>query len=129
MNINDLFLAPYEKNGRGPERFDCFGLFREIAARRGVVVPDRPTPVALRECEAAILAGIDAEGWQPLAAAVPWCAAALRVGPWVAHVATVMEDGVHFIHTTHAHGVTVQRLDSPKWAGRIAGFYRWGARG
>lgn len=126
LDIADLFLAKYQKDGRGPARYDCFGLFREIAARRGVVVPEHSTPCLMRDREAAILAAIDDEGWQPLPAPEPWCGVALRIGPWVAHLGTLLDDGARFIHITSGCGVTTARLDDPRWSGRIVGFYRWG---
>lgn len=125
MNLNDLFLARYEVGGRGPDSYDCFGLFREVCARRGVAVPDLLTPDEPLERQALMCDRIKA-GWVKLDTPEPWCGVALRIGHFVSHVGIVLEDGIHFLHINEDTGVVRARLDNPMWAQRIAGFYRWG---
>ncbi len=121
--LGDLFRAGYAIGGRGPAAYDCFGLFREVQRRVGVDLPDVASPAAM--AERACLIEVGARDWQPLPAPEPWCAVAIRVGRWVSHLGVVLDDGVHFLHATRATGVTRARLDDPRWASRIAGYYRW----
>jgi len=123
MQLDDLYLAQYQAGARGPDRYDCFGLFAEVCRRRGMNVPDHPTPDDLAERQSAIAAGAQA-GWRPLEAPEPWCGVALRIGPFVAHMGVVLEDGKHFLHASEKTGITRERLDDPRWVKRIAGFYR-----
>lgn len=120
--LSDLFLARYEAGGRGPDAFDCFGLFAEVCRRRGVAVPPQPTPEALCERAAAILEG--AAHWLQLDVPEPWCAVVFRIGPWVSHIGVVLADGCQFVHADRRLGISTARLDSPRWARRIAGYYR-----
>lgn len=121
-NLGDLVFADYARGGRGDGRYDCFGLFAEICRRRGVAVPAHPTPEDLAAREAAILDG--AARWVPLERPEPWCAVAFRIGPFVAHMGVVLDDGVHFLHAGRKIGISRDRLDNPRWARRIAGYYR-----
>jgi cell wall-associated NlpC family hydrolase len=126
MQINDLFLSPFVAGGRDANGYDCFGLFQELCRRRGIAVPEQVQPSFPPEG-----AGRDAEimgqavvcGWHPVDKPFAGCAVALRVGGWVSHMGMVLDDAQTFIHTNEKTGVTVSRLDDPKWAKRIAGFY------
>lgn len=123
MQIADLMSARYEEGARGPDAFDCFGLFAELCRRRGQPIPDHPTPHNLEQREEEITAVAAAE-WHPLDAPEVGCAVVLRLGPWMSHIGMVIEGG-KFIHASSRRGVTVQRLDAPEWQMRIAGFYRY----
>lgn len=120
--VADLFLARYERGGRGPATFDCFGLFAEVCRRRGIELPTHPSPDDLRLREAAILD--EAAHWVALESPQPWCAVAFRIGPFVSHLGVVLADGLHFMHASRRVGIATDRLDSPLWAKRIAGYYR-----
>jgi hypothetical protein len=86
-------------------------------------VPEHPTPDDLGERQSAIAAGAQA-AWIEIVKPEPWCGVALRIGPFVAHMGVVMEDAQHFLHASEKTGITRERLDDPRWARRIAGFYR-----
>lgn len=126
MRIADLMAARYEEGGRGPDSFDCFGLFAELCRRRGMAIPDHPTPADLcqRQSDIRIEA---AEAWHELDAPEPGCAVLMRIGPWVSHIG-MMLDGDRFIHASRRTGITVTRLDDLLWRERIAGFYRYRGR-
>ena len=124
MRIDDLMTARYERGGRGPDVFDCFGLFAELCRRRGIAIPDHPTPADLRQREQAIIAAVEAD-WISLVAPEEGCGVVLRIGPWMSHIGMVLAGG-KFIHASSASGVTVARLDDVQWQQRIAGFYRYG---
>lgn len=121
-DLKDLFLATYREGGRGNGVFDCFGLFAQVCKRRGIEVGEFDTPESIEERQALILEG--ASSWLKLEHPEPWCGVALRIGRFVAHMGVVLDDGVHFIHANRNTGVTMTRLDDPRWARRIAGFYR-----
>ena len=119
--------ARYEEGGRGPDAYDCFGLFAELCRRRGMPIPDHPTPAELPDRDRDIKAAIDVE-WLPLEAPEVGCAVVLRKGPWMSHIGMVL-DGGKFIHASGTVGITIARLDDIRFVQRIAGFYRYaGAR-
>ena len=124
MDITDLFTARYQEGGRGPDTFDCFGLFAELCKRRGQAIPNYPSPAQLSEREAQIERAAAAE-WTQIDEPEPGCAVLLRIGPWVSHLGMVLEGG-RFIHASSKHGISVVRLDDVCWINRIAGFYRFG---
>lgn len=123
MRIDDLMSARYEEGGRGPDTFDCFGLFAELCKRRGLAIPDHPTPTDLHQRQSDIMIAAAAE-WLRLDAPEVGCAVVLRIGPWMSHIGMVLEGG-KFIHASKGSGITVARLDDVQWVKRIAGFYRY----
>lgn len=123
VNLSDLFAARYESGGRGPEAFDCFGLFSEVCRRRGITVPEHQTPEAMAARADLIAAGRAAD-WIEIDKPEPYCAVALRIGPFVAHMGVVLDDCRHFLHACEGTGISVELLTSPRWEKRIAGFYR-----
>ena len=116
---------PFVEGGRGPASFDCAGLLADIYRQRGIELPAWPCPADDAGKRGAIADGV--RDWLRLDAPQPWCGVALRVDSprFVSHVGCVLPDCLRFIHTTAESGVTVERLDSPRWAGRIAGYYAW----
>lgn len=123
IRIDDLMSARYEEGGRGPDAYDCFGLFAELCRRRGLSIPEHPTArdLAQRQSDIQLAA---AAAWMELDQPVPGCAVVLRIGPWMSHIGMVLEGG-RFMHASKRTGVTVARLDDLQWADRIAGFYRY----
>jgi hypothetical protein len=121
-NLNDLFFARYQEGGREAGVYDCLGLLAEVYRRQGITLPAYLTPETLKDRQALFMVGVEA--WEKLEHPEPWCGVALRIGKYVAHVGVVLEDCIHFIHTNKKTGVTRTRLDDPRWAQRIAGFYR-----
>lgn len=126
IRIDDLMSARYEEGGRGPDAYDCFGLFAELCRRRGLTIPDHPSPRDLAQRQSDIRAEA-AEAWTELDAPEVGCAVAIRIGPYVSHIGMVL-DGGRFIHANHRTGVTVARLDDLQWRERIAGFYCYRGR-
>jgi hypothetical protein len=125
MRIDDLFGARFADGGRGPDEYDCFGLFEELCRRRGETVAPESNPVGERAKAAAIAAAIERGEWVRLAAPEPGCAVAFRIiPPFVSHIGMVLDCGSRFIHIRQGPNVTVERLDSLRWKHLIAGFYR-----
>lgn len=123
LRISDLMQARYEEGGRGPDVFDCFGLFAELCKRRGMPIPDFPTPPDFRQRQSDIQIAA-AASWQALDAPEVGCAVVIRIGPWMSHIGMVLDNG-KFIHANISTGVTVAHLDDARWRERIAGFYRY----
>ena len=46
LDVNDLLGKPYKAHGRGPDRFDCYGLVIEVEKRLGRKMPDLYTRLA-----------------------------------------------------------------------------------
>src|SRR3990167_3015993 len=76
--ILDLMAARYEDGGRGPDTYDCFGLFAELCRRRGVVIPEHPSPADLPQREADIRTEA-AQHWIPLNAPEVGGAVVIRI--------------------------------------------------
>jgi len=124
MEVSDLMTARYETGARGPAAYDCFGLFAELCRRRGLAIPDHPTPEQLSQREERIK-GVASAEWERLEQPEDGCAVVLRIGPWMSHIGMVL-DGDRFIHASSRMGITIARLDDTRWVKRIAGFYRYG---
>ena len=123
FRIQDLMAARYKEGGRGPDTYDCFGLFAELCRRRGLAIPDHPTAADLHQRQSDIMIAA-AASWHALDAPEAGCAVVLRIGPWMSHIGMVL-DGGKFIHASKHSGITVARLDDVQWQERIAGFYRY----
>lgn len=123
IRIDDLMSARYEEGGRGSDTFDCFGLFAELCRRRGLAIPDHPTPADLHQRQSDIMIAAAAE-WNRLEAPEIGCAVVLRIGPWMSHIGMVLAEN-KFIHASKHSGITVVHLDDVQWVERIAGFYRY----
>jgi cell wall-associated NlpC family hydrolase len=123
MKIDDLIGKPYQKEARGPDAFDCFGLFAELCRRRGDSIPPEVSPERVEDRAAAIAAAIERGEWRQLDAPEPGCAVVMRIiPPFVSHLGMVL-DGGRFIHTREGMNVAIERLSSVVWRSRIAGFY------
>lgn len=125
--IFDLLGKRYEKGGRGPLAFDCYGLVEEIGRRLGIPYPPIQTPEALADTHAAYL--LNRECCRPLAAPATHCVVAFSmVAPFVTHMGVVLSDCRRFIHILRKRMVTVERLDDPIWSRKIAGYYEHSSR-
>lgn len=123
MKIDDLIGKAYVDGGRGPEAFDCFGLFAELCRRRGLALPPEPNPLTREDKAAAIQAAIARGEWRRIEAPEPGCAVVFRVvPPFVTHIGMVLEGG-RFIHVRRGANVAIERLNDFRWVQRIAGYY------
>lgn len=132
MHIADLIGKPYEDGARGPDAYDCFGLFAELCRRRGLALAPEPnpapadgTPEAVLEAKhAAIQAAIARGEWRRLDVPEPGCAVVFRiVPPYVTHIGMVLEDCTRFINARKGANVAIEPLSNWRWRQRIAGFY------
>jgi len=125
MMLDDLFSARFADGGRGPDEYDCFGLFEELCRRRGTPISPETTPTQVQAKDAAIQSAIGRGEWQRLETPEPGCAVVfVVVPPFATHMGMVLDDGLTFIHIRKGSNVSVERLASSRWCQRIAGFYR-----
>lgn len=105
----DLLGSPFERGARGPEKFDCYGLVKEMFARCGKELPDFESPGTLEEIESLI--DSESKRWVKVAPGTPGSLVTLRTDTYGAHVGFVMGDGL-FIHCVDGIGVIIERLDN-----------------
>jgi murein DD-endopeptidase len=122
--VSDLLEREYEHGGRGPDKYDCYGLAIEIYRRRGISLPevheinDRELIHAKIDHYASCFVKID----NP----VPFCIVTFMiVAPYTTHIGVVLSDTYRFIHIRRSSRVTIERLNSILWNRRITGYYQW----
>ena len=120
----DLVGVEYEHRGRGPEKFDCYGLLMEVFRRRGVVVPDVLYGSSVEEQDRILTEG--APGWRRVECAPGVGVMLKRQDGSKSHVGVMIDDD-RFIHATEDHKqVVISRL-SQGYARRVVGFYDYAA--
>ena len=112
----DLLAVPYLKNGRTAAGLDCVGAFLEMQHRLGRTLP-------LYDSNAALLAGTLGE-WERVEVPEPGDGLLIYSANPRWHLATAIS-AVEMIHGKEGCGIVVERFDSPAYARRIEGFYRW----
>lgn len=115
--------APYVPGARGPRAFDCLGLF--LAVQRdgwGRDLIDPHVDPLSRGHVAAFgeLRKLSA----PVVEVVAGDALLFRISPNLLHVATAL-DGRAMIHAAPETGVAIEDINSPAWAGRAIGAFRF----
>ena len=125
-DFNDLIGKPFADGGRGPDAYDCFGLYREIRRRLGLPCPDYHIS-ALAVAQVDALIKVEAEKawpWQAVAPE-PYALMVMKNGPvYKSHVATYMGHG-RFLHIARKIPATYGRINDPAWRHRIVGYYRY----
>ena len=118
----ELIGVPFERGGRGPHSFDCYGLCRYIIERdSGVKAPDYGAPADAAQIQALMVGSVCF--WKRLDEPKEGCVVMFRTGRLITHVGIVISDS-RFIHTwEHSGGVVTERLDP--WKHRIVGFYEY----
>jgi cell wall-associated NlpC family hydrolase len=117
----DLIGLPFERGGRGPRVFDCWGTLQEVSRRMGRNPTDFPTDPAL-------LATALADEWEEIKRAhiLPGDGILLRSSDsayqW--HIGVVI-DQWKMLHAREGVGVCVEMFDSPVYKRRVVGFYRF----
>lgn len=103
----DLLGLPFERGGRGPDVYDCYGLAKEMFRRAGITVPDFESPGTLEEIEA--LVHVAKARWRRVPIGTPGALLTFRVDGYGAHVGYMLGDD-RFLHAWDATGVTTERL-------------------
>jgi cell wall-associated NlpC family hydrolase len=126
--VADYIGIPYEEHGRTSVGCDCWGLVRLVLFERfGKILPS-----LTKEYEA-VDPGVTARlvdqtralvNAQMVTDPLPGDIAVMRSGPHPsAHVGIVVRGG-YLLHTDRGVASHVDRLDSPRIANRLEGFYR-----
>jgi cell wall-associated NlpC family hydrolase len=122
VEVRDLIGKPFRFGGRGPDYYDCYGLVREIMARRGIEVPDYTSPTKGAQIIAAMLSG--RVSWQQVGVR-PHCVALIRL-PASMHVGYMLRPDLMIHAWERSGGVLIERM--PDWKHRIVGFYDYDPR-
>ncbi|MCM0760660.1 C40 family peptidase [Sporomusa sphaeroides DSM 2875] len=119
--FEDLLGLPFVDGGRGPDKYDCWGLACEVYRRHGIELPDyRISAYDTRKIGQQITNSLPdyIEVKYPLP--VP-CLMAIRVnGSYASHVGVYVGNG-QFIHAYQPTGVVIDRIK--RWQSSIVGFY------
>lgn len=103
----DLLGKPYERGGRGPDVYDCYGLVKELFERAGNGVPDFDAPGSLEEIESLI--SDKSRKWRRVPIGTVGALLTFRVEGYGAHVGFMLPRD-RFIHAWEHTGVTTERL-------------------
>ena len=112
----DLLPVPYLAHGRTLQGLDCVGVFMEVQRRLGHALP-------FYESDPATLESV-LPRWEKVDVPQPGDGILIRSSAPDWHVATVISP-FEMVHGKEGAGVVVERFDSPAYARRIEGFYRW----
>lgn len=116
--------VPFVWGGRDPRTgLDCWGLARLCLERQGLNPPEYVSSEEARANGLTAEQAVRCDRWQSLNAPEVGCVVALRNPPGF-HCGVVVGRN-RFIHVLRDTCVCVERLSSPLWRYRIAGFYRW----
>lgn len=127
-DLISLIGAPFGDRGRGPDTFDCYGLVRHALGLLGRPVPPDHLGAYTgahdrRSVPQAFVSGL-AQGWQRLDGPEPGAMVLLLIGGRPLHCGLVI-DSDRFLHVEEGKNAVIERLDSPKWANRIEGYWRF----
>lgn len=106
-DYSDLLGLPFERRGRGPDKYDCWGLAREMFRRAGVDVPDFQSPDTVEKI--ADLISDECRSWRKVPIGTVGALLTFRVEGVGAHVGYML-NGDRFIHAIEGEGVTTERL-------------------
>lgn len=119
----DLLNKEFEYGGRGPDRYDCWGLCMEIYRRMGIELPEFASSSEYSVIHEQVMKG--KELFEQITEPERGCLVLFTLRPpYATHIGVVINPP-YFIHILEKSKVTVERLDSLTWARRVKGFFRW----
>lgn len=120
----DLLGKDFKYGGRGPDKFDCYGLAIEIYKRLGIELPEYESFADPEQIDLGMNDG-RRNYLQEIPKPEVGCMVMFSIRPpYVSHMG-IMLDSNKFIHIMHKSQVSVERTDSLLWANKLAGFYRY----
>ena len=121
INVADYIGIPFEYGGRGPSKYDCYGLVMELYKRvHDVDIKDVKSPSELKKV--AMMMSSDLHLWKQTEKRFG-AVVLFKVKGLVSHVGFVIH-GDKFIHTwDKSGGVVIEKLAD--WEKRIIGFYEY----
>jgi len=119
----------YKAFGRDYDGWDCWGVvycaYRDVL---GIALPaydrDYSSPGEWAEVEALIAHGRDGCSWRAVDSPEAMDVVLLNVGGVTCHIGLVIGGGF-MLHCLEKLTTVAERLNSARWASRIAGFYRY----
>ena len=114
----------YEVMGRGPDKYDCWGLCLAVCKEIGIKIPDLSTPETISKREKKFLECKE-DIFKRLKKPKPYCLVAIKIGPHKWHAGVVLSDCWHFIHIMTKCSVVIERLDNIYWEDKIEGYYEY----
>ena len=127
--LSTLIGLPWIAGARGPEAYDCWGLFLAVQRQHfGRDLPEIPVDALdLRAVLDAFIAHPERQRWQPVSAAEEGDAVLMRQSRYPVHIGVWLAiDGGGVLHAVRHAGVvfqTLAALDAHGW--RIEGYYRF----
>ncbi len=136
MNLEEFtaraIRVQFMDKGRDWDAWDCWGMcrvfYRDV---KGVALPsyaesyqDAGHSVESRKVLSALFAA-NMGAWRRVDAPEPGDVVSLNIGGRPIHVGLALGGGL-MLHTERRINTVIERLDSPMWARRIEGFYRYG---
>lgn len=122
----DLLGKEFEYGGRGPDKYDCYGLVMEVRNRVGL-----PTPDEYFSCKDPIVISSNYDDaitkyFIRLTNPQPYCFVGFIIRPpYMTHIGVVLPNLYQFIHILPKVRVAIERLDAICWKHRIVGFYEY----
>lgn len=121
-NLSDYLGKEFEMGGRGPDRYDCYGLCYEICRLNDHEMPSFRTPADWMA--AYHIMTLEKERFVRLEKPKPFCLVAFSLKRnLVTHVGVVLDDLTRFIHIMKNRRVAIERLNNMTWKNKGRGFY------
>jgi NlpC/P60 family len=131
--LSTLIGLPWVAGARGPEAYDCWGLFLAVQRQHfGRDLPEIPVDALdLRAVLDAFTAHPERQRWQPVIAAEEGDAVLMRQSRYPVHIGVWLDiDGGGVLHAVRHAGVVFQTLAALNAHGwRIEGCYRFKGQG
>lgn len=126
MNFEQYIGIPYVEKGRNASGVDCWGLVRLIYKNEyNIDLPSFSSEYTVDD-DARIgeLFSQYKEGWEQIQFPEPGTVVLFRMFGVDSHIGVTVSP-THFIHVREGRDSVIESLDSPKWAKRITGYYKY----
>ena len=126
-NLEDLLSCQFADGGRGPDRWDCYGLCIEVFKRYGKDIPKDYFAPALNSLAVYRQFKKVVGDWELLTEPQTPCLVAFSVlskRRMVNHVGVYIGGG-KFIHSCQGLNVTVSALSNINWRNSVIGYYKY----
>lgn len=121
--FSDLIGKPFVYGASG-DAYDCYTLYKEVARRVGMIVPEHPSCIDLKDRSSMIIKGLNL--YKKIKNPKPYCLVTFKQHTMlVTHIGFVLKDKLTFIHTQKITGVRINKLKDPLWKFKIEGFYEF----
>lgn len=126
--VSDYMGFKFENGGRGPEKFDCWGLYAHACREKwGVMIPSFPGIDAANTAAVGelMMAAAKSGEWVHIEKPVDGCAVAMGTAHVITHVGMYIDiDKGHVLHCRPKFGVVCQRICTMRnYSLNILGYY------